>query len=65
MSAFYIMIIASLFIALAFLGAFIWSVKNGHYDDDYTPSVRILLDDTENKVTQRVTEVKREPQSLL
>ena len=61
MSAFYIMIIASLFIALAFLGAFIWSVKKGHYDDDYTPSVRILLDDSE-KVTQRVTEIKREPQ---
>jgi cbb3-type cytochrome oxidase maturation protein len=39
------MIIASLFIAIAFLGAFLWSVKKGHYDDDYTPSVRILLDD--------------------
>lgn len=69
MSAFYIMIIASLFIALAFLSAFIWSVKKGHYDDDYTPSVRILLDDTE-KVTQSgpprgTTEVKREPQSFL
>jgi len=52
MSAIYIMIIASLFIAFAFLGAFVWSVKRGHYDDDYTPSVRILLDDTEQKVTQ-------------
>ena len=61
MSAFYIMIIASLFIALAFLAAFIWSVKKGHYDDDYTPSVRILLDDTE-KITQSNTEVKRVPQ---
>ena len=62
MSAFYIMIIASLFIALAFLTAFIWSVKKGHYDDDYTPSVRILLDDTEHKVTQRTTELRGEPQ---
>ena len=61
MSAIYIMIIASLFIAFTFLGAFIWSVKRGHYDDDYTPSVRILLDDT-TEVTQRATEVKREPQ---
>jgi len=25
--------------------AFIWSVKKGQYDDDYTPSVRILFDD--------------------
>ena len=57
MSAIYIMIIASLFIAIAFLGAFIWSVKRGHYDDDYTPAVRILLDDSEQKVTQRNTEI--------
>jgi cbb3-type cytochrome oxidase maturation protein len=40
------MIGASLFIALGFLGAFVWSVRKGHYDDDYTPSVRILMDDT-------------------
>ncbi|MCF0048548.1 cbb3-type cytochrome oxidase assembly protein CcoS [Dyadobacter sp. LJ53] len=45
MSAMFVMIIASLAIALAFLGAFIWSVRKGHYDDDYTPSVRILFDD--------------------
>lgn len=47
MNAFYVMIIASLLIAFGFLGAFIWSVKKGHYDDDYTPALRILLDDTE------------------
>ncbi|WP_138475386.1 cbb3-type cytochrome oxidase assembly protein CcoS [Dyadobacter bucti] len=45
MSALYIMIFTSLLVALGFLGAFIWSVRKGHYDDDYTPSVRILLDD--------------------
>ncbi|WP_221393848.1 cbb3-type cytochrome oxidase assembly protein CcoS [Dyadobacter sp. NIV53] len=56
MSAIYIMIIASLFIAFSFLGAFVWSVKRGHYDDDYTPSVRILLDSEVEKVTQRATE---------
>ena len=60
MTALYVMIIASLFIALGFLAAFIWSVKKGHYDDDYTPSVRILLDDVgaSAKVTQRSTERK-------
>jgi len=47
MSALYLLIIASLVVALGFLGAFIWSVRKGHYDDDYTPSVRILLDDAE------------------
>jgi cbb3-type cytochrome oxidase maturation protein len=33
--------------AILFLAAFIWSVKAGQYDDDYTPSVRILFDSTE------------------
>ncbi|GGM83347.1 hypothetical protein GCM10010967_13840 [Dyadobacter beijingensis] len=51
MSALYLLILASLLVALGFLGAFIWSVRKGHYDDDYTPSVRILLDDSEKTNT--------------
>jgi cbb3-type cytochrome oxidase maturation protein len=39
-----ILIIASLLVAGGFLAAFIWSVKSGQYDDDYTPSVRMLFD---------------------
>lgn len=35
----------SLTASLLFLGAYIWSVKTGQYDDKYTPSVRILFDD--------------------
>ena len=46
MSAIFIMIGASLLLALGFLIAFIWSVKNNQYEDDYTPSVRILFDNT-------------------
>ncbi len=34
-----------LVIALGFILAFIWAVRSGQYDDDYTPSVRILFDD--------------------
>jgi cbb3-type cytochrome oxidase maturation protein len=49
MSALFVLIGCSLLIAGSFLAAFIWSIKNGQYDDDYTPSVRILLED-ENKV---------------
>lgn len=45
MSALFILIGASLIIAIGFLIAFIWSVKSGQYDDDYTPSVRMLFDD--------------------
>jgi len=44
MSAIFIMIGASLLLAIGFLIAFIWSVKSKQYEDDYTPSVRILFD---------------------
>jgi cbb3-type cytochrome oxidase maturation protein len=45
MSAIFILVGASLTVAIGFLAAFIWSVKNGQYDDDYTPSVRMLFED--------------------
>jgi cbb3-type cytochrome oxidase maturation protein len=45
MSVIFILIAASLIIAIGFLVAFIWSVKDGQYDDDYTPSIRMLFDD--------------------
>ena len=32
-------------VAVGFLGAFIWAVRRGQYDDDYTPAVRILFED--------------------
>jgi cbb3-type cytochrome oxidase maturation protein len=48
MSVLFILISASLSLALLFLGAFIWSVKSGQYEDDYTPSVRILFDEKAN-----------------
>lgn len=44
MTILFLLIIVSLLTALVFLGAFIWAVRNGQYDDDYTPSVRILFD---------------------
>ncbi len=45
MSVLIILIGFSILIAGGFLVAFIWSVKKGQYDDDYTPSVRMLFDD--------------------
>lgn len=45
MGIIYIMLIVSLIIALFFLGSFLWAIKNGQYEDDYTPSVRILFED--------------------
>lgn len=45
MSVLFVLIGLSLVFALGFLFAFIRSVKHGQFDDDYTPSVRILFDD--------------------
>jgi cbb3-type cytochrome oxidase maturation protein len=45
MEVIFILIGFSLIIALGFLFAFIWATRSGQYDDDYTPSIRILFDD--------------------
>jgi len=45
MSVFFILIILSVLVAGGFLVAFLWSVKSGQMDDDYTPSIRILFED--------------------
>jgi cbb3-type cytochrome oxidase maturation protein len=45
MSVFIVLIFFSILVAGGFLAAFIWSVSSGQYDDDYTPSVRMLFDD--------------------
>jgi len=39
------LIIISLLVAGGFLGAFFWAVHNGQYEDDLTPSIRILIDE--------------------
>lgn len=57
MSAIIVLIVCSLSVALTFLVAFIWSVKAGQYDDDYTPSVRMLFDD-QIKVTDNTSDNK-------
>ena len=45
MSVIFLLIIASLTVAIGFLIAFLWAVRSGQYEDDYTPSVRMLFDD--------------------
>jgi len=39
------LIVLSLTVAVGFLFAFFWAVRDGQYEDDYTPSMRILVDD--------------------
>ncbi|ULQ58405.1 cbb3-type cytochrome oxidase assembly protein CcoS [Flavihumibacter rivuli] len=40
-----LLLIASISVAAIFLVAFIWSVKSGQYDDEFSPPVRMLFDD--------------------
>lgn len=47
MSVIIILLTASLSVAGFFLGAYLWSVKTGQFDDDYSPAVRILFDNDE------------------
>ena len=57
MSVMIILIGISLLVAMGFLIAYLWSVKDGQYKDDYTPSVRILFD---NEVKSNIE--KEEPE---
>jgi cbb3-type cytochrome oxidase maturation protein len=50
LSALIILIGVSILVATGFLIAFLWSTKSGQYDDDYTPSVRILFEDAPRSV---------------
>lgn len=45
MSVIYVLLTISIIVAVIFFIAFIIAVRNGQFDDDYTPSVRILFED--------------------
>lgn len=45
MSVIYVLLSISVFVAIIFFAAFIFTVKSGQYDDSYTPSVRMLFED--------------------
>ncbi|NHN24439.1 cbb3-type cytochrome oxidase assembly protein CcoS [Flavobacterium jejuense] len=60
MSVIYILITVSIVVAVVFLLAFIKAVKSGQYDDDYTPSVRMLFDDELKKSPSKIIEVEKQ-----
>lgn len=45
MSVIVILLVASIIVAGGFLGAFLWSLKDGQLDDQYSPPFRILFED--------------------
>jgi cbb3-type cytochrome oxidase maturation protein len=60
MGIIYLMLLVSLVIALFFLATFFWAAKSGQYEDDYSPSIRILFEDEseENKSNDGNREVQ-------
>jgi len=58
MSILFILIIISLFLASGFLLAFFWATKSGQFEDDYTPSVRMLFDDELTEEDEKSTDEK-------
>jgi cbb3-type cytochrome oxidase maturation protein len=55
MSVIVVLIGFSIIVASGFLVAFLWAVKSGQYDDDISPSIRILYDNDEIKSEQTNT----------
>lgn len=49
MSVVVVLIGFSILVAAGFLLAFLWAVRTGQYDDDVSPSVRILFDNESDK----------------
>lgn len=49
MSALFVLVIVSIAVAAAFLGAFIWSVKTDQYEDKDGASMRMLYDNDVKK----------------
>lgn len=45
MEVIFFLIGVSFLVAVVFLLAFFWSVKDKQYEDDYTPSVRMLFEE--------------------
>ncbi len=63
MSVIYILISISIVVAAVFLYVFIKAVRSGQFDDDYTPSVRMLFDDELQKDNEQKSKTKIEKQN--
>lgn len=54
----FLMIGISISVAALFLGGFLWAVRSGQYDDDYTPAVRMLFDNESRPEGQKAANEK-------
>ncbi len=52
MEVIFILIAVSFLMAVGFLIAFLWAVKDKQFDDDYSPSVRMLMESKNEKLNK-------------
>jgi len=57
MSVIIMLLSASISVAALFLGAFIWSVRTGQYDDEASAPIRMLFDDAPLPSIKEVDEI--------
>jgi len=60
MGVIFFLIFFSISVALIFLVAFFWAVKTGKFDDQYTPSVRILFDEKKSSPNKKTLTNKQD-----
>jgi cbb3-type cytochrome oxidase maturation protein len=59
MSVVVLLIVAGGLVAVGFLGAFVWAVRSGQFDDTCTPAVRVLLDVSEPRPDRRLPRARK------
>jgi cbb3-type cytochrome oxidase maturation protein len=56
----FLLIPLSVVIAACFLGAFIWAVRSGQFNDTCTPAMRVLLEEDRQNDARRILKSDRE-----
>ena len=46
----FLLIPLSIMIAVCFLGAFVWAVRSGQYEDTCTPAMRLLVEEKKTEI---------------
>ena len=58
MSVIFVLMTASLFMALVFLGFFLWAARSGQFEDTETPAMRMLTDEEKSAKKNKEKEDK-------
>ena len=61
MAVLILLILASLALALFFLGGFIWAVRSGQFDDTCTPSLRVLTEEPAARAHRPASATNQKP----